>query len=155
MYPKLNFSRGMARPFMFAALCQRAHPLKHSLAESIFVSRVQKTSKKSSLAEKFVSRVNRQPRYHCNAKRWFTQLVLTTTGFGLHIAHHQVVLYLIIQQAIQYAMFLFFVDEISFRSIKFAVKNLVKASYVNHMLKLKKRKSFPLQNRGAQRVPGN
>ena len=24
----------MARPFMFAALCQRAHPLKHSLAES-------------------------------------------------------------------------------------------------------------------------
>ena len=35
----------MVRPFMFAALCQRAHPLKHSLAESeqqrkkIFVSR--------------------------------------------------------------------------------------------------------------------
>ena len=34
----------MARPFMFAVLCQRAHPLKHSLAESknsekIFVSR--------------------------------------------------------------------------------------------------------------------
>ena len=25
---------------MFAALCQRAHPLKHSLAESIFVSRI-------------------------------------------------------------------------------------------------------------------
>ena len=42
----------MARPFMFAALCQRAHPLKHSLAESIFVSRVQKAAKKSSLAEK-------------------------------------------------------------------------------------------------------
>ena len=36
----------MARPFMFAALCQRAHPLKHSLAESIFVSRVRKTAKK-------------------------------------------------------------------------------------------------------------
>ena len=37
-----------------------------SLAEvSIFVSRVQKTAKKSSLAEKFVSRVTRQPRYHC------------------------------------------------------------------------------------------
>ena len=65
----------MARPFMFAALCQRAHPLKHSLAEShirqpspknseeIFVSR--KTAKKSSLAEKFVSTVTRQPRYHC------------------------------------------------------------------------------------------
>ena len=40
----------MARPFMFAALCQRAHPLKHSLAES------EKQRKKSSLAEKFVSR---------------------------------------------------------------------------------------------------
>ena len=36
-----------------------AHPLKHSLAESIFVSRVRKTAKKSSLAEKFVSRVTR------------------------------------------------------------------------------------------------
>ena len=35
----------------FAALCYRAHPLKHSLAESIFVSRVRKTAKKSSLAE--------------------------------------------------------------------------------------------------------
>ena len=34
-------------------------PLKHSLAESIFVSRVQKTAKKSSLAEKFVSWVTR------------------------------------------------------------------------------------------------
>jgi len=32
---------------------------KHSLAESIFVSRVQKTAKKSSLAEKFVNRVTR------------------------------------------------------------------------------------------------
>jgi hypothetical protein len=42
----------MARPFMFAALCYRAHPLKHSLAESIFVSRVRKTAKNSSLAEK-------------------------------------------------------------------------------------------------------
>ena len=30
-----------------------------------FVSRVQKTAKKSSLTEKFVSRVTRQPRYHC------------------------------------------------------------------------------------------
>ena len=30
-----------------------------------FVSRVQKTAKKSSLAEKFVSRVTRQPSYHC------------------------------------------------------------------------------------------
>ena len=55
----------MARPFMFAALCQRAHPLKHSLAESIFVSRVRKTAKKISLAEKFVSRVTRKPRYQC------------------------------------------------------------------------------------------
>ena len=45
----------MARPFMFAALCQRAHPLKHSLAVSIFVSRVQKTAKKI-----FVSRKIRQ-----------------------------------------------------------------------------------------------
>ena len=41
---------------MFAALCYRAHPLKHSLAESIFVSRVQKTAKKSSLAGSLVSR---------------------------------------------------------------------------------------------------
>ena len=30
-----------------------------------FVSRVPKTAKKSSLAEKFVSRITRQPRYHC------------------------------------------------------------------------------------------
>jgi hypothetical protein len=37
---------------MFAALCLRAHPLKHSLAESILVSRVRKQRKKSSLAEK-------------------------------------------------------------------------------------------------------
>ena len=42
----------MARPFMFAALCQRAHPLKHSLAESIFVSRVRKTAKKIFLNRK-------------------------------------------------------------------------------------------------------
>ena len=56
--PELKFSPGKARPFMFAALCQRAHPLKHSLAEY-------KTAKKSSLAEKFVIRVTRQPRYHC------------------------------------------------------------------------------------------
>ena len=56
-----NFSPGMARPFKFAALCLRAHPLKHSLAEKIFVNRVQKTAKKSSLvknslAESLVSR---------------------------------------------------------------------------------------------------
>ena len=44
----------MARPFIFAALCERAHPLKHSLAESIFVSRVQKSEKI------FVSRKIRQ-----------------------------------------------------------------------------------------------
>ena len=44
----------MARPFMFAALCQHAHPLKHSLAES------EKQQKKSSLAEKFFSGVTRQ-----------------------------------------------------------------------------------------------
>ena len=37
---------------------------KHSLHEYIFVSRVQKTAKKSSLAEKFDSRVTRQPRCH-------------------------------------------------------------------------------------------
>ena len=54
-----------------AALCQSAHPLKYSLAESIFVSRIhirqpsQKQRKKSSLAEKFVSSVTRQPTYHC------------------------------------------------------------------------------------------
>ena len=65
MCPKLNFSRGMARLFVFATLCQSAHPLKHSLAESIFFSRVQKTAKKkSSLVEKFVNRFTRQPRYH-------------------------------------------------------------------------------------------
>jgi len=47
-----KFIQGMARPFMFAALCWRAHPLKHSLAEFIFVSRVRKKTgeKKSSLA---------------------------------------------------------------------------------------------------------
>jgi len=44
----------MVRPFMFAALCQRAHPLEHSLAES-----EKQRKKKSSLAEKFVSRVTR------------------------------------------------------------------------------------------------
>jgi len=49
----------MDRTFMFAALCKRAHPLKHSLAESIFVTRVQKTAKKSAFAETFVSRVTR------------------------------------------------------------------------------------------------
>ena len=42
----------MARPFMFAALCQRAHPLKHSLAESIFVIRVQKRAKKILVSRK-------------------------------------------------------------------------------------------------------
>ena len=46
----------MARPFMFAALCQRAHPLKHSLAESIFVSLSPKNSEKKI----FVSRKIRQ-----------------------------------------------------------------------------------------------
>ena len=55
----------MARPFMFAALCQCVRPLKHSLAESIFVSRVRKTAKKSLLAEKLISRVTRLPRYQC------------------------------------------------------------------------------------------
>ena len=60
---------GMARPFTFAALCQRAHPLKRSLAEFIFVSRVRKTAKKSSLAKKFVSRVTCQPRYHCISQK--------------------------------------------------------------------------------------
>ena len=42
----------MSRPFMFAALCQRAHPLKHSLAESIFVSRVRNTAKKIFISRK-------------------------------------------------------------------------------------------------------
>ena len=47
---------------MFSALCQGAHPLKHSLAESIFVSRVQKNSERNlrqpkiSLARSLVSR---------------------------------------------------------------------------------------------------
>ena len=40
----------MARPFMFSVLCQRAHPLKHLLAES------EKQRKKSSLAGSLVSR---------------------------------------------------------------------------------------------------
>ena len=47
----------MARHFMFAALCQRTHPLKHSLAESIFVSRVRKKAKKNL----------RQPKYSLTA----------------------------------------------------------------------------------------
>ena len=51
----------MARLFTFAVLCQRAHPLKHSLAES------KKQRKKSSLAETFVSRLTPQPRYHCTS----------------------------------------------------------------------------------------
>jgi len=38
----------MARPFMFAALCQRAHPLKHSLAES------EKTAKKIFVRRKIL-----------------------------------------------------------------------------------------------------
>ena len=60
MCPKLiELSRGMARPFMFAALCQHVYPRKHSLAES------KKQREKSLLAKKFVSRVTRQPRYHC------------------------------------------------------------------------------------------
>ena len=54
-------------------------PNPYSLAESIFVSRIhirqpnpyslaesEKQRKKSSLAEKFVSRVTLQPRYHCS-----------------------------------------------------------------------------------------
>ena len=50
----------------FSECFQSAHPLKHSLAESIFLSRVRKKQRqKSSLAEKFVSRVILQPRYHC------------------------------------------------------------------------------------------
>ena len=60
MCPKLNFSPGMARPFMFPALCQRAHPLKHSLAES-------KKKQRKNRQPKFVSRVTRQPRYHCTS----------------------------------------------------------------------------------------
>ena len=58
----------MDRPFMFAALCQRAHPLKHSLAES------EKQRQKSSLAEKFVSRVTRQPRYHCIFRKYVEKI---------------------------------------------------------------------------------
>ena len=48
----------MARPFMFAALCQRAHPLKHSLAESIFVSQVPKTEKKIFVSQKICQQVH-------------------------------------------------------------------------------------------------
>ena len=44
----------MARPFMFAALCQRAHPLKHSLAEFIFVRRVRKTAEKIFVSRKIL-----------------------------------------------------------------------------------------------------
>ena len=36
------------------------------------VSRVRKTAKKSSLAEKFISRVTRQPRYHCKLSYFIT-----------------------------------------------------------------------------------
>ena len=100
----------MARPFMFAALCQRAHPLKHSLAESIFVSRnhirqpnpyslaeyifvsrihnrqprPKKQQETSSLAEKFVSRVTRQPRYHCiNFRCRFPSSLLSLRQFSI------------------------------------------------------------------------
>ena len=60
------------RPFMFAAMLARIHqkkfvsrthirqPNPNSLAES------KKQRKKSSLSEKFVSKVTRQPRYHCS-----------------------------------------------------------------------------------------
>ena len=57
---------GMARPFMFAALCQRAHPLKHSLAESILVSRV-----------------TRQPRYHCTADCAATKVIAVLFSQGV------------------------------------------------------------------------
>jgi len=42
----------MAQPFMFAALCQRAHPLKHSLAESIFLAQSEKERKKFFVSRK-------------------------------------------------------------------------------------------------------
>ena len=46
-----------------------------------FVSRVKKTAKKSSLAKKFVSRVTRQPRYHCTVHHSSS----TVQHCGLHI----------------------------------------------------------------------
>ena len=46
------------RSCLLLYVSERIH-LKHSLAETIFVSRVRKTTKKSSLVEKFVSRVTR------------------------------------------------------------------------------------------------
>ena len=49
----------MARPFVFAALCQRAHPLKHSLAESEKQGKILRQPKNS------LAGVTRQPRYHC------------------------------------------------------------------------------------------
>ena len=51
-----------------------------------------------------------------------TQLVLTTTCFGIYIDRHQIVHFLIIKQIVQYAMFVFFFNEISLTSIKFAFK---------------------------------
>ena len=53
--PKLNFSPGMSRPFMFAALCYDAHLLKHSLAESK-KQRKNLRYPKNSLAGSLVSR---------------------------------------------------------------------------------------------------
>ena len=50
----MNFSHGMARPFMFATLCQRAQPLKHSLAES--KNRENLLQPKNSLAGSLVRR---------------------------------------------------------------------------------------------------
>ena len=43
-----------------------------------FVNRVQKTAKKPSLAQKFVSSVTRQPRYHCNSKQIFIRYTALT-----------------------------------------------------------------------------
>ena len=51
----MNLSAGMARPFMFAALSQRVHPLKHSLAESK-KQRKNLRQPKNSLAGSLVSR---------------------------------------------------------------------------------------------------
>ena len=61
----------------------------------------------------------------------FTYLVLTNTCFGLCIGHHHVVHILIIKQTAQYYNVLVFVNEISFKSVKFAFKIITVAVELN------------------------
>ena len=121
----------MARPFMFAALCQRTHPLKHSLAESIFVSQVRKTAKKSSLAEKFVSRVTRQPRYRCT-QFWLHVSVLPNHPQAniYYMELHSVCTYIMGSHYVYIKSYQFRILILSIKSIdRIYFKNMSKYSY--------------------------